>query len=83
MSQETFEQKLKRLKGQYEKDKTELAKAEGSLESAMERLKNEFKYKSIDEAKEALESMNTQLETMQTSIETILDSLSEVIDGER
>lgn len=68
------------LKKKIEDAKTRKAKAEGALEQAMTRLKDEFGCSTIDEAEEKLKQLQTEIDNDEIKLDSMLKSLDNSID---
>jgi len=75
MNQTDFVQMKKRL----DSLQTEKSKAEGALESEMKRLKDEFGYKSVEEATAFIKKQEKVLEEKQKKVDRLLQELDEAI----
>ena len=79
---ETVEQKLKRLKGIFEEKSTTLARAEGSLQSDMERLKTEHGFSETTEAEAELATLQEKIEDLETALGEELETLEAALSVE-
>lgn len=73
----SIESRLLDLKKEIESAKIEKAQAEGALNQNMNRLKEEFKCRSIEQAQKQLEKLKEQKEILQGKIEFAMKKLEE------
>lgn len=73
----SIESRLLELKKEIESAKIEKAQAEGGLQQNMNRLKTEFKCRSIEQAQKQLEKLKEQKEILQGNIESAMKKLEE------
>lgn len=72
----------KRLRARADKAKSDIDKAEGSLEQLMKKLLEDFECKSILEAEQKHEELKTQLEELEEQYQTELEAFEKEF-GER
>ena len=75
-----IEQELKQLESEIADCKSEKAKAEGSIETLMKRLKDEEGIDTLEEADEILKKLNKEIETLNAQIESKIKELKEVYE---
>lgn len=68
------------LKKKIENAKTRKAKAEGALEQAMTRLKDEFGCSTVEAAEEKLKQLQTEIDNDEIKLDSMLRSLDNSID---
>ena len=74
------EQKLKQLDAEIVKAKSDLAKAEGSIETHMARLKDEYDLHSVEDAEKMLEELEGIITKLEADIKSKLEKLREVYE---
>jgi hypothetical protein len=77
MSDESIIQDLEELKERIEETKTAKAQAEGKLDAALERLKNDFHIDSVEEADERIAHLETEEEKLSEELRNRYQSLRE------
>ena len=73
-----IERKLKELDAEIVKAKSDLAKAEGSIETHMARLKDEYNLDSVEDAEAMLEELEGIIINLEADIKSKLGKLEEV-----
>jgi chromosome segregation ATPase len=73
----SIESRLLDLKKEIESAKIKKAQAEGALNQNLNRLKEEFKCRSIEQAQKQLEKLKEQKEILQGKIESAMKKLEE------
>lgn len=68
------------LKAEVEKAKIDKAKLEGSLKQMMQRLKDDFEVKTVEEAKKLLKSLKKEAVELEEQIEEAITKLEEKYD---
>lgn len=71
------------LKEKIDKAKTQRARAEGSIEEAMNRLKAEFNCESIEDAKKLLNIFEKEIAEGEDKITKILEEIETVTDWDK
>lgn len=72
---------LMNMKEQIEEAQKQKSKLEGSIETLMLKLKNDFGYSSVEEAIEGLEKMEKQCANRETRLFKSIEGLQEKFDG--
>ena len=75
-----IEQELKELESEIAQCKSDLSKAEGSIETLMKRLKDEEGINSLEEAEETIKKLNEEAESIKAEIEAKLKKLKEIYE---
>ena len=73
-----IERKLKELDAEIVKAKSDLAKAEGSIETHMARLKDEYNLDSVEDAEAMLEELEGVITNLEADIKSKLEKLEEI-----
>ena len=80
---ESTEDRVRRLKKQYEDKSAALERATGTLQAGMKRLKEEFECSSVEAAQKKLAALGTEREKLQTALNETLTDLEEALSGEQ
>lgn len=74
-----IEQDIKSLSEEVEEAKTNLSENKGQLKALMDRLEKDYEFKTVEEAKAELVSMDEEIEKLKNDIETKYTALNEEI----
>lgn len=80
---ELIEERVRRLKKQFEDKSAALERATGTLQAGMKRLKDEFECSSVENAQKKLAALGTEREKLQTALNETLVELEEALNGEQ
>ena len=75
-----IEQELKSLEEEIAECKSELSKAEGSIETLMKRLKDEEDIDTLDEAEAALKDLEKDIARLGSDIKSKIESLRTIYE---
>lgn len=78
---DTIEKEVKALSDEIEEAKTNLNENKGQLKALMDRLKKDFEFDSVDEAKAELEEMSKEIEKLGNNIRSKYEALNEEISN--
>jgi len=78
---ESIEQQIKRLKAEYEEASSALSRAEGSLESDMARLKEDFNLTSIQAAEKEIQKFTDKKEKVEQELQKELQLIDDLLNG--
>lgn len=76
-----IEQDIKNLSEEVEEAKTNLSENKGQLKALMDRLKKEFEFDSVEDAKAELVSMDEEIEKLDNDIRSKYEALNEEISN--
>ena len=79
---ESIEQKLNRLKREYEEAQQSLSRAEGSLEADMKRLQEEHNFNTLEKAEKAHEKLVAEKEELEKQFSSAVEELDRALNGE-